>query len=188
MGTGNYYQAGTGTDPGVEDAVIALNSRTGAVRWTNQLVYGDIWNGNIVPGPDNPDADLGDSPKIFTLPNGRKAVGVGSKDGFYFVMDAATGAPINGPNGLKLEAGGRLGGLFATGAVDQREGIVFENGVDWPTLGITSARQWVATCIPFPSTARPNSGISRPRLRTARAWPSPTGSSTSRPSTAPCTR
>ena len=91
VGTGNYYQAGTGTDPGVEDAVMAFDSRNGALLWTDQLVKGDVWNGNIVPGPDNPDADLGDSPKIFTLPNGETAVGIGSKDGFYFVMDAATG-------------------------------------------------------------------------------------------------
>jgi outer membrane protein assembly factor BamB len=139
VGTGNYYQAGTGTDPGVEDAVMAFDSRTGAVLWTDELVKGDIWNGNIVPGPNNPDADLGDSPKIFTLPSGETAVGIGSKDGFYFVMDAATGAPINGPNGLQLEVGGVLGGLFATGAVDQQDGIVFQNGVDWPTLGITPA-------------------------------------------------
>jgi hypothetical protein len=50
-------------------------------------------------------------------------------------MDAATGAPINGPDGLKLEVGGLLGGLFATGAVDQRDGAEFSNGLNWPTLG-----------------------------------------------------
>jgi polyvinyl alcohol dehydrogenase (cytochrome) len=132
--TGNYFQAGTGSDPGVEDAVMALDARTGAIKWTDQLVKGDIWNGNIVPGPDNPDADIGDSPKIVRLPGGHKAIGVGSKDGFYFVMDAATGAPVNGPDGLSLEVGGVLGGLFATGAVDQKDGIEFSNGVNWPTL------------------------------------------------------
>jgi outer membrane protein assembly factor BamB len=139
VGTGNYYQAGTGTDPGVEDAVIAFDSRTGAVRWANELVKGDIWNGTIVPGPDNPDADLADSPKIITLPGGKKAIGIGSKDGFYFVMSAATGQPINGPNGLQFEVEGPIGGLFATGAVDQKDGVVFQNGIDWPKFGITPA-------------------------------------------------
>lgn len=132
--TGNYFEAGTGADPGVEDGVIALDARTGAVVWTNQLVFGDVWNIDIVPGPNNPDSDIGDSAKIFTLPNGRKAVSVGSKNGNYFVLDALTGAPINGPSGLKLESGGVLGGLFATGAVDLETGIVFQNGLDWPDL------------------------------------------------------
>ena len=49
-------------------------------------------------------------------------------------LDAATGAPINGPGGLQLEAGGVLGGLFATGAVDQKDGVVFANGLNWPNL------------------------------------------------------
>ena len=189
VGTGNYYQAGTSTDPGVEDAVIALNAMTGAVLWTDQLVKDDVWNGNIVPCPANPDADLADSAKIFTLPSGETAIGIGSKDGVYFVMDAATGAPINGPDGLPLEAGGSLGGLFATGAVDQQAGIVFQNGLDWPTAGenTSAPRRWWRHATPFPSTGTPNSGISRPRLRTARAWRSPTVSSTSCPSTAPCT-
>jgi outer membrane protein assembly factor BamB len=130
--TGNYYQSGTTSDPGRGDATIALNASTGAIEWVNQLVKGDIWNGTIVPGPDNPDADLADSAKIFNLPHGGEAVGVGSKDGFYFVMNAATGAPINGPNGTQLEVGSDHGGLFANGAVDQAAGRVFQNGNDWP--------------------------------------------------------
>jgi outer membrane protein assembly factor BamB len=132
--TGNYFQAGTTTDPGVEDAVRALDATTGTLQWTNQLVKNDVWNGTIVPGPNNPDADIGDSPKIITLPDGTKAIGVGSKDGFYFEMDAATGAALNGPNALQLEVGGVEGGLFATGAVDQKDGAEFSNGNDWPTL------------------------------------------------------
>ena len=138
VGTGNYYQAGTGTDPGVEDGLMAFNSQTGAVLWTDQFTKGDIFNGSMVPGPDDPDADVGDSPKIFTLPSGETAIGIGSKDGFYFVVDAATGAGINVPNGLQLEVGGGLGGLFAAGAVDQKDGIVFQNGLDWPTAGVNS--------------------------------------------------
>jgi polyvinyl alcohol dehydrogenase (cytochrome) len=139
VGTGNYYQAGTGKDPRAADAVIALNSRTGAVRWKHELVSGDVWNQSFVPGPAHPDADLGDSAKIITLQGGRKAVGIGSKNGFYFVLNAATGARINGPQGLHLEVGGALGGLFATGAVDQKDRVVFQNGVDWPTYAVTNA-------------------------------------------------
>ena len=132
--TGNYFIAGTDTDPGVEDAILSLNAATGAIDWTDQLVKGDIWNGTIVPGPNNPDADIGDTPKIITLASGETVIGAGSKDGFYFVMNATTGAAVNGPSGLQLEVGGVLGGLFASGAVDQKDDRVFANGLDWPTL------------------------------------------------------
>jgi outer membrane protein assembly factor BamB len=133
--TGNYFTAGpAGTDPGREDAVIALNAGTGQIVWVNQLVHGDIWNGNIVPSAANPDADIADTAKVFKLADGTKVVSAGSKDGFYFVMNAATGQPINGPDGLQLEAGGVLGGLYQAGAVDQKDGIVFLNGLDWPAL------------------------------------------------------
>jgi hypothetical protein len=47
-------------------------------------------------------------------------------------MNAATGAALNGPNALQLEVGGVLGGLYASGAVDQNAGLVFQNGLDWP--------------------------------------------------------
>src|SRR5262249_3582820 len=93
---------------------------------------GDIWNGNIVPSAENPDADVADSPRIFHLADGTKVVSAGSKDGFYFVMNAATGQAVNGPDGLSLEVGGVLGGLDANGAVDDRAGLVFENGLNWP--------------------------------------------------------
>jgi polyvinyl alcohol dehydrogenase (cytochrome) len=136
VSTGNYFQSGAaGTDPGTEDAILALNASTGQVVWVNQLVKGDIWNGNIVPSATNPDADIADTPKIFKLADGTKVVSAGSKDGFYFVMNAATGQPINGPDGLQLEVGGVLGGLYQAGAVDQKDGIVFANGLDWPDLG-----------------------------------------------------
>jgi polyvinyl alcohol dehydrogenase (cytochrome) len=132
VSTGNYFQAGTGADPGSEDGVFAFDAATGNVVWHTQLVKGDIWNGNIVPSAANPDADVADSPKIFHLPDGTKVVSAGSKDGFYFVMNAATGQPVNGPDGLQLEVGGVLGGLYANGAVDDKAGLVFENGLNWP--------------------------------------------------------
>jgi outer membrane protein assembly factor BamB len=44
VSTGNYYQEGAGTEPGVCDAVIALDARTGVVRWKTQVDTGDIWN------------------------------------------------------------------------------------------------------------------------------------------------
>jgi outer membrane protein assembly factor BamB len=138
VSTGNYSQAGSpGTDPGVCDAVLALDARTGAVRWTTQVVTGDIWNRRDFDdgSREHPDADFGDSPKIFHLADGTKVVSAGSKNGSYYVMNAATGALVNGPDGLRLESVyGLLGGLFANGAVDDRAGLAFANGLNWPNL------------------------------------------------------
>src|SRR5207244_230334 len=82
--TGNYFQEGSGTDPGVEDGVIALDARSGAVRWTNQLVFGDVWTVTIVPGPDSP----------FSPPTGGDLYAV-SLDGKTLLWDFKT----PGPNG-----------------------------------------------------------------------------------------
>jgi outer membrane protein assembly factor BamB len=72
VSTGNYYQAGAGADPGVEDAVLALDAQTGAVRWMTPVVTGDIWNRRDYGygSPVHPDADFGDSPKIYHLADG----------------------------------------------------------------------------------------------------------------------
>jgi outer membrane protein assembly factor BamB len=137
VSTGNYYQEGAGTEPGVCDAVIALDARTGVVRWKTQVDTGDIWNRRDFDNGSlaHPDADFGDSPKVYHLADGTEVVGAGSKNGSYYVMNAATGALLNGPNGLQLESVyGLLGGLFANGAVDDRAGLVFANGLNWPNL------------------------------------------------------
>jgi polyvinyl alcohol dehydrogenase (cytochrome) len=137
VSTGNYYQAGSGTEPGVCDAVIALDARTGVVRWKTQVDKGDIWNRRDFDdgSPAHPDADFGDSPKIYHLADNTEVVGAGSKNGSYYVMNAATGALLNGADGLQLESVyGLLGGLFANGAVDDRAGLVFANGLNWPNL------------------------------------------------------
>jgi outer membrane protein assembly factor BamB len=137
VSTGNYYQAGAGTEPGVCDAVIALDARTGLVRWKTQVDRGDIWNRRDFDNgsPAHPDADFGDSPKIYHLADDTEVVGAGSKNGSYYVMNAATGALVNGTDGLQLESVyGLLGGLFANGAVDDRAGLVFANGLNWPNL------------------------------------------------------
>jgi polyvinyl alcohol dehydrogenase (cytochrome) len=136
VGTGNNYSAPSN---GMEDSVIALDARTGAIVWVEQAVSNDVHNFGI-PILPNTDSDFGDSPQIYRLTNGRKVVSAGNKNGIFYVMDAATGALA----GAKiLQVGGSLGGLFADSAM--ADGLVFTNGADWPD--------------PFDFTVLPNFGI-----------------------------
>jgi polyvinyl alcohol dehydrogenase (cytochrome) len=113
--TGNNY---TSPATATSDAFLALRGRDGKIVWTHQCVSNDT--GTI-------EADIGDSPKIYTLPDGEKVVGAGEKEnGVYWVLDAATGklesdiqaVPSCGPQGSE--------GLFATSAISN--GVVFVNG------------------------------------------------------------
>ena len=124
-----YVATGNNFNPPVtptEDAIIGLDARTGQIRWVDQA-----YNQDIFPTPGSPqqdvDYDFGDSPHIYQLAGGETVVGAGNKDGTYYVVDAATGAPVHQ---LQVEPGGLLGGLFATAAV--HNDVVFANGINWP--------------------------------------------------------
>lgn len=125
--TGNNFSQPTTT---TSDAIVAFDAGTGAIAWVNQRYPNDEWNFTFPYSPDHPDADFGDSPQVYNLPDGRRVVGAGQKSGFYHVVDATTGALIAQS---QVEVGGLLGGLFADTAV--ANGIVYANGVNWPTPG-----------------------------------------------------
>jgi len=68
------------------DSVVALDARTGAVKWHFQTVHHDLW-----------DYDLAAPPVLVTLRRGGAPVdGVvqATKHGFVFVLDRVTGAPL----------------------------------------------------------------------------------------------
>jgi polyvinyl alcohol dehydrogenase (cytochrome) len=123
--TGNNFSQPTN---GTSDAIIAVDAVTGQIRWVNQRYPNDEWNYRFPASPDHPDFDFGDSPQVYTLPNGQRVVGAGQKSGFYHVVDASTGATVNQ---IQVEPGGSLGGLFADTAV--ANGVVYANGINWPT-------------------------------------------------------
>jgi polyvinyl alcohol dehydrogenase (cytochrome) len=127
--TGNNYK-----DPGtaLSDSIIALDADTGAIVWANQRYQNDTWNVLYPPMPPHPDYDIGDSPQIYHLPNGRKVVGAGQKSGFFHVLDAHTGQLVNT---RQMEPAGTsaLGGVFADSAVV--DGTVYANGGNYPQFG-----------------------------------------------------
>ena len=68
------------------DALLAVDLRTGAVRWHFQEVHHDIW-----------DYDTAQPAQLYTLvKNGQSipVIGHANKDGFYFILDRRTGQPV----------------------------------------------------------------------------------------------
>jgi outer membrane protein assembly factor BamB len=121
----NTIYAGTGnnfTDPptGNSDAIMAFDAGTGRIKWVTQRTPDDVFTPMF---PTGPDFDFGDSPQLYTLPDGRKVVGEGQKSGFYHVLDAATGLVINSQQFIP---GSSLGGLYTDSAV--AGGVVFAPG------------------------------------------------------------
>ncbi len=108
------------------DSVVALDLRTGAIRWATRALPFDAWtvacfpflgDGTNCPKPAGPDYDFGQAPAIFKVAGGqgRELVGAGQKSGQYWALDPDTGAVIwttqAGP-------GGTAGGLQWGSAVD----------------------------------------------------------------------
>jgi polyvinyl alcohol dehydrogenase (cytochrome) len=117
VGTGNNFTMPATAN---SDAVMAFDAATGRVKWVNQRTPNDVWT---IRFPLGPDSDFGDSPQLYRLPDGRKVVGDGQKNGFYHVLDAATGAVINFQ---QFVPGSTLGGLYTDSAV--AGGVVFAPG------------------------------------------------------------
>ena len=68
------------------NSVVALEGKTGVVRWHFQVVHHDLW-----------DYDVGSQPSLITVPrNGREvpAVAVVTKMGHIFILDRSTGEPL----------------------------------------------------------------------------------------------
>ena len=110
------------------DSVLALDMKTGAIKWATQAMPFDTWNvdcipfigdGSACPEPAGPDFDFGQAPALFKTKDGKgkpiELVGAGQKSGQYWAFNPDTGAAQwvtqAGP-------GGTAGGLQWGSAVD----------------------------------------------------------------------
>src|SRR4029079_15290750 len=83
-------------------AVIALDVRDGKPRWVTQINPGDVWvNSMRSYDPKDgryKDQAVGDTPKISTIEAGgapAKVVGVGCKNGGFYVLRASDGEVLD---------------------------------------------------------------------------------------------
>lgn len=130
------------------DSIMALDARTGAIRWATRAISYDAWtvdcipffgDGDLCPEPAGPDFDFGQAPALFTVKDGKgrplELLGAGQKSGQYWAVDPATGAvewvTQAGP-------GGTAGGLQWGSAVDRSRVYTANansNFVPWTLFG-----------------------------------------------------
>lgn len=206
IATGNNYSvpqevldcvAAAGSDPDAKaaclpvdnhfDAVLALDLKTGSIRWTTRAIPYDAWtvdcipfsgDGDNCPEPAGPDYDFAQAPALFTvMPDGggksRDILGAGQKSGQYLALDPDTGAVLwvtqAGP-------GGTVGGLQWGSAVDGKRVYTANansNGVSWilpsgvtTTNGVWSGLDAVTGALHWQTTA-PNGGSTSGPVTTA---------------------
>ncbi len=88
VGTGNTY---SGPEQPTGDAIMALDLKTGVVKWTKQMTAGDVFGCRV--GAANcgaraaSDFDFGTPPMLTTLADGRDLIVVGQKSGMAYALD-----------------------------------------------------------------------------------------------------
>ena len=112
--TGDSY---TDINIDMAEAVVALDLKTGAVRWANQLTKGDNYiigcDGSDpranCPSPVGSDYDFGVSPIIETLKSGKQVILVGQKSSQVYALDPDAQGKVIWEH--RLSVGGPLGGV-----------------------------------------------------------------------------
>jgi polyvinyl alcohol dehydrogenase (cytochrome) len=131
-------------------AVVALDVHTGKERWVTQINPGDVWTNSMRAYDPKEgrykDLSIGDTPKLYTIPvegKSTKVVGVGCKNGGFYVLRASDGKLIDHtpiytgpptyplspePDRRMLALPSCIGGLQTGCATDGK--TIFTNGID----------------------------------------------------------
>jgi polyvinyl alcohol dehydrogenase (cytochrome) len=117
VGSGNTYAQPTAP---LADSILAIDYKTGALRWSTQFTYPDVFSAG---NPGGKDADVGASPNLWRS-KGRSLVGAGDKAGVYHALDRDTGAVVWE---TMLTPGSFFGGEIGSGALVDRKLVVVSN-------------------------------------------------------------
>ena len=108
------------------EAVVAIEMKTGAIAWSNQLTKGDNYiigcygtkpRANC-PAPSGPDYDFGVSPVLHTLPGGKQLILVGQKSSQVYALDPDAKGKVVWSQ--RMSTGGPLGGVEFGPASDRQ--------------------------------------------------------------------
>ena len=135
-------------------AVIAVDIDTGTEKWVTQLNQGDVYNHSLAGFDPKTgqykDGSVGDTPKLYSIMlDGKleKVVGVGCKNGGFYVLRASDGTVIENtpvfagkpqyplepkPDPRMIAPPSLIGGIQTGCATDGKN--VVTNGIDWVTL------------------------------------------------------
>ena len=177
VGTGNNYSIPTDptyaaciTAGGTEsscispddhiDSIIALNMKTGAVKWATRLAAwgqtgvvdgSDSWNVGCAvppftdcPSPTGPDYDFGSGPNeiTYSTQNGPKTIiGAGQKSGIYYALDPDNGSELWH---TQVGPGSTLGGIEWGSASDGQAIYVAISNFNAVPYNYGSAGSWAA--------------------------------------------
>jgi polyvinyl alcohol dehydrogenase (cytochrome) len=107
------------------DSILALNLKTGAIKWATSAIAYDAFTvgcsfpgGSNCPSPAGPDYDFGQGPALFEVKGAkgsRQLLGQGQKSGQYWALDPQDGSVVWVD---QVGPGGSLGGLEWGSAVD----------------------------------------------------------------------
>jgi polyvinyl alcohol dehydrogenase (cytochrome) len=115
------------------DAVIAMDLKTGKIRWVNQVLADDNFMSGTINGPlgqRGPDFDFGASPMLVKA-GAKELVITGNKSSIVYAMDPDTGKTVW--QTAKLGSGGAGGGVEWGTATDGR--TVYAALADFPGRG-----------------------------------------------------
>jgi polyvinyl alcohol dehydrogenase (cytochrome) len=116
------------------DAVIAMDLKTGKIKWANQVLAGDNFMSGTINGPlgqRGPDYDFGSSSSLVKLANGKEVLITGNKSAIVYAMDPDTGKTVW--ESEKLGSGGASGGVLWGTATDGK--VVYAPLNDAPGRG-----------------------------------------------------
>jgi polyvinyl alcohol dehydrogenase (cytochrome) len=110
------------------DAIVAMDLRTGKVKWSRAVIPYDAWTVSCImglgnpencPSPAGPDHDFAQGPALFRVRthrgHHRDLLGAGQKSGVYWALDPDDGRVVWR---TQVGPGGELGGLQWGSAVD----------------------------------------------------------------------
>ena len=141
------------------DAIMALNLKTGAIKWARSMIPFDSWNIACifsVPGnegnctdPKGEDYDFGQGATLYRARLGRRSrqlLGAGQKSGVYWAVDPSNGDVVWS---TQVGPGGSLGGLEWGSATDGKRiytAIANSQGKPWtlPSGEVTTSGFWSA--------------------------------------------
>jgi polyvinyl alcohol dehydrogenase (cytochrome) len=137
------------------DSVVALDLKTGAVKWSNEVIPFDVWTVACLfqlpscPDPTGPDFDFGQAPMLMSVKIDKKrtdVLGVGQKSGVFWALSPDSGEIMWS---TQVSPGGVVGGAMWGSAFDGNQIYISSANSEYkswvlPDGSTTNAGVWTA--------------------------------------------